>query len=195
MNDGNDPGCPLYGGCWIEGGYSTYGPNADDNKHSCNPGHVVNCYFWADVRPNPYNDYNEHAVGSIKSGDYGQYEVVEIYLNRGVNDDCNGVQVSNADWIVYLAGPSSGEQWTQHSTCNKMTANDINTGEELFGSGASSPGVLFLDNYWQSTRDGSWHPQTKNVTPSSPNPPKAYWVIWPSQDGTGGELETCTSGC
>lgn len=194
LNDEHDSGCPLYGTCWIEAGYSTYGPNADDNRWSCSPNRAVNCYFWADVRPNPYNAYHEHAVGSIPSGDYGSLALFEIYLNTGVSDYCSGVHVSNADWTVYIAGPTN-DHWSQLSTCNKMSANDIATGEELAGSGAASPAALWIDNYWQSTRDGSWHSQTKDVTPQSDNPPKAYWYIKPSQSGTGGELKACTSGC
>lgn len=196
LNDLNDSGCPLYGSCWIEAGYSTYGPNADDNQYSCVKNAKVNCYFWADVRPNPYNAYHEHAVGNIPSGDYGGYAVFEIYLNLGVTDNCSGVSVSNADWTVYIAGPSN-DSWNQRSTCNKMTANDINTGEELAGSGADSPAALWIDNYWKDTTNNNWHSQTKNVTPQSDNPPKAYWYVYPSQSGTGGELEACspTSGC
>jgi hypothetical protein len=183
-------------GCWIETGYSTYGPNSGDNKYSCSKGNRVNCYFWADERPNG-GGYDEHTKGgNIPSQDYGNYASFQIYLNQGVKDYCGGQWVSNADGTINIDGPSNDHWDGLKSTCNQMTGGSIQTGEELENSGAASPATLFIDNQWQDLPSYNWTFQSNNGTNNkSDNPPKGYWYIYPTNSGTGGEWEACTSGC
>ncbi len=182
-------------GCWIETGYSTYGPNSGDNKYSCSKDNRVNCYFWADERPNG-GGYDEHAKGSIPNQGYGNFASFEIYLNQGVKDYCGGQWVSNADWTIDIDGPSNDHWDGLKSTCNQITAGSIQTGEELENSGAASPATLFIDNQWQDLPTYNWTFQANNGTNNkSDNPPKGYWYIYPTNSNTGGEWEACTSGC
>ncbi len=179
------------GHCWIEAGYSTYGPDSDDNHNSCKINQAVNCYFWADYRPSG-GGYHEHPLGAIPSSDYGGYELVELYLNPNSYDTCNGVKVSDADWTVIVAGPSN-DNWTQLSTCNKFSPYDIEIGEEMENFGANSPATHLIDNFWRDSNN-QWQGQSRNISPQSQNPPTAHWNIPPSQNYTG-DLIVCPSGC
>jgi len=181
-------------GCWVEGGYSTYGPNNGDNKWSCSKNNAVNCYFWADMRPNG-GGYNEHAIENIPSGDYGGYETVEIYFNGTQRDYCNQHWEYNLDWRIDITS-ASGKPFDQDSTCNSMSPASIQTGEELENSGAASPSTLFIDNRWQNLPRHNWTYQGVNGTNNlSDDPPYAYWDLPPSESSTGGVWVACTSGC
>lgn len=199
LSDGSNTQCVLLGvhtSCWIEAGYGTYGPNSGDNQYNCVHNGRANCYFWADVRYN--GGYHEHAVGNIPSGDYGGFELVEIYFNPGVHDNC-GSNLRQGHWTISIYGPTN-DNWTQSSTCNPMAAENpkdyITIGEELHNSGAESPSTILIDNFWM---DGNfnWQGQFRDFdTREQDNPPYSGWVNnTPPSPGNPGEWNVCTQGC
>jgi hypothetical protein len=165
--------------CWVEAGYADGG--------AAN-GEIGQYFFWADVRPCSCGGYHEHDSGVLQSGDYGNEAGVGIFRN------------DSSDWGVYVNGAVTSISGT--STGQTMSPALILIGQELVGtSGANAPTAHFTYNYWQSTRDNSWHLQTVNGTLDpcldnicTPiNPPWAGWVTNQAPpNGNGGNFYTCT---
>jgi hypothetical protein len=161
----NPPGyqCPCY---WVEAGYSTY-----SNDHLTRVD-----YFWADKRP--IYGYVEHDLASVPSGDYGNY--ASVYINRS----------SSSSFEVTINSP--GYYFDGSSTNNSMSPNDINIGQELYGTnGALAPNADLIDNAYIDTSNNFYY-QTTMGNRTEDGPPYAWWAIYPTppNSSTGGDLVT-----
>jgi hypothetical protein len=149
---------------WVEAGYSTY---SNDHYTSID-------YFWADLRPG--SSYYEHVLSTVPSGDYGNY--ANLTIKRS----------SSSSFSVSISSPNYS--YSGSSTSNSMTPNDINIGQELYGTiGASAPTAHYIYNQWIDTSNVS-HYQTANGSITSDSPPYAGWTTWPSSSSTGGNMYT-----
>lgn len=147
---------------WIETGYIALYTGSEQ-------------FFWSDLRPQDSN-LNQHLLGSIPSGDYGNTAYFEIS------------RYTSNSFQVILSSPFVG--MVNYSTNNSMTPGDILIGQELAGSsGASAPRAYYTDNQWIDTGNhydyqaslGSYH---------GDNPPYVGWTTLPTKSSTGGVLWT-----
>ncbi len=160
--------CGAGGGvCWVEAGYISYNPTSTSSAV---------WYVWADLRPN--STFFKHFIAQVPSGDIGKSAAMNI-----------NYQGSNK-WQVISSTPSG--VYYNYSTANTMTADDINIGQELYGTGgASAPTAHFTYNYWIDT-SGAYHFQTGWSSSGIHvyNPPYGGWTTYPSPSGTGGNWHT-----
>lgn len=152
--------------CWIETLYTTYGW-VDHHKSSPCASPPVNCYVWADNRPG--GGYHEHPLGVVNSKDYGGGLYLEISETR----------YGSSSWKVDLSTPS-GINYNEASTGNQMYPDDIEIGQELYGTYWASSGQSdYYYNRWKSTGNGSWNYQCPSGSVTSNNPPYGFWNYAP----------------
>lgn len=162
---------------WVEGGYLT-NVNVDNGAE---------LWFWADNRPG--GGYNAHyATSPVTSGDYGN--PVNVTIVRGSSNP------NTHTFTVQVYGTSTGIAGS--STYNSMVPNDINIGEELYGSsGASASTALWAYNQYRPTGTYNFryqhvlgHPGTNEVN----NPPWSGWSqnVNPTNSSYGGNWYACT---
>lgn len=172
----NGPNCQPQSACWVEAGYHTL-TNSNGTSTS-------NIYYWGDNRPGNFN-FHAWTFGNVQSGDLGNN--VWLYIARNGN---------NSTWTVQVSPQTN--YWSATSQNNLMYPDNIQMGMELLGSsGASANTGYFTYNYWQSTRDSSWHPQENSGSYFPPNSPvEAGWYQYPASNGSnnGGSFYT-TCGC
>jgi hypothetical protein len=123
--------------CWIEMGYQNLFTGTSNSD-----------YFWADNRPN--GGYHAHDLGQVPAGDYGYSAWVTIW------------QIASNEWEAAISSQTA--YYTGYSTSSQPSANLINAGTELAGSGTVPPEAVqapradFTFNEWRDT-GGVWHYQ------------------------------------